>query len=185
MTDDTPAATRRDGDRATAEAGQGARDSVTARSVTINRPAAELYRFWRDFNNLPKFMADIVVIDVVDATHSRWTVKAPGDREVGWTAEVTEDQPDRLIAWEGRGDIRNSGRVEFRDAGARGTIVTATIAYDPPGGALGKLVAKLFRREPAVQAAHDLRRFKQLMATGEIATPAMNLAQLIDDEESR
>lgn len=185
MIDDAPAATRRDSDAATAAAGQGVRDRVTARSVTINRRAGELYDFWRDFSNLPQFMANIVAIDVVDSRHSRWTVKAPADRTVSWDAEIVADEPARLIAWEGRGDVRNAGRVEFRDAGARGTVVTATIAYDPPAGAIGQLVAKLFRREPSVQAAHDLRRFKQLMETGEIATPARNLAALRDDEESR
>ena len=71
----------------------------------------------------------------------------------------------------------NSGRVTFRDAGTRGTVMTATIAYDPPGGAIGKIIAKMFQREPAIQARRDLRRFKQLMETGEIATPAMNAKQ--------
>jgi uncharacterized membrane protein len=183
--DDAPPATRRDSSDATAATGQGERDSITARSVTINRPASELYEFWRDFSNLPAFMANIVAIEVVDVRNSRWTVKAPADRTASWDAEIIADEPGRLIAWEGRGDVRNSGRVEFRDAGARGSIVTATIAYDPPAGAIGQLVAKLFRREPSVQAAHDLRRFKQLMETGEIATPARNLAALRDDEESR
>ena len=68
----------------------------------------------------------------------------------------------------------NSGRVEFRDAGQRGTVVTATITYDPPFGVVGKIIAKMFQREPAIQARRDLRRFKQLMETGEIATPAKN-----------
>lgn len=98
---------------------------------------------------------------------------APAGQSVEWDSIITEDQPNRLIAWasvEGSG-IQNSGHVDFRDAPAgRGTEVTATVAYDPPGGALGKLVAKLFQREPKIQARQDLRRFKQLMETGEIST---------------
>ena len=88
-----------------------------------------------------------------------------------------------MIAWastEGA-DIPNSGRIEFRDAGDRGTIVTATIAYDPPAGIIGKVVAKLFQREPAIQARRDLRRFKQLMETGEIATASWTQKQLQEE----
>ena len=98
---------------------------------------------------------------------------------VAWDARVTQEEKDRFIAWtsEPGADVPNSGRVEFRDAGERGTVVTATIAYDPPGGVIGKVIAKLFQREPAIQARRDLRRFKQLMETGEIATPAMNPKQ--------
>ena len=86
---------------------------------------------------------------------------------------------DRYIAWASQpgADVDNSGRVDFRDAGARGTVVTATILYDPPGGLVGKLIAKMFQREPAIQARRDLRRFKQLMETGEISTAAMNTKQ--------
>jgi uncharacterized membrane protein len=90
---------------------------------------------------------------------------------------IVEDVPDELISWQSDAgaDIANSGRIDFRDApGGRGTLVTATIAYDPPAGALGKLVAKLFQREPRIQARRDLRRFKQFMETGEIATSRMN-----------
>ena len=90
-----------------------------------------------------------------------------------WDSIITEDIPGELIAWqsaEGAG-VPNSGRIEFRDSGnGRGTVVTATIAYDPPAGKLGKLFAKVFQREPKIQARRDLRRFKQLMETGEIPT---------------
>jgi uncharacterized membrane protein len=152
---------------------------AVARAVTINKPAAEVYAYFRDFSNLPSFMENIVSITVADDTRSHWVVKAPGGTTVEWDARVTEDQPDRLIAWtsEEGADVPNSGRVEFRDAGARGTVVTATIVYDPPAGVVGKLIAKMFQREPAIQARRDLRRFKQLLEAGEIATPAMNKKQ--------
>jgi uncharacterized membrane protein len=158
--------------------GQGS--SIVARAVTINRPAEELYAYFRDFAKLPTFMENVVRIDVLDAARSHWVVKAPGGGTVEWDARVTEEEPGRLIAWtsEEGADVPNSGRVEFREAGARGTVVTATILYDPPGGVIGKVIAKMFQREPAIQARRDLRRFKQLMETGEIATPAMNAQQL-------
>ncbi|MEH3106302.1 MAG: SRPBCC family protein [Sphingomonas fennica] len=157
--------------------------SATARAVTINRPRDELYAYWRDFARLPDFMDNVVRIDVTAADRTHWVVKAPGGGTVEWDAIVTEDVPGETIAWESAegADVPNSGRIEFRDAGARGTVVTATILYDPPMGTIGKIVAKLFQREPAIQARRDLRRFKQLMETGEIATNAQTRAQL--DEE--
>jgi uncharacterized membrane protein len=161
----------------------GKGDAVAARAVTINRPASELYAYWRDLTNLPSFMDNVVSITPIDGDRSHWIVKAPGGKTVEWDARITEAQPDALIAWtsEDGADVANSGRIEFRDAGARGTVVTATIAYDPPAGIVGKLVAKMFQREPAIQARRDLRRFKQLMETGEIATSSRTKAQL--DEE--
>jgi uncharacterized membrane protein len=148
-------------------------DELVARSVTINRPRAELYSFWRDFRNLPLFMENIHAVTAIDERRSHWVVAAPGEREVEWDSSIMEDEPGALIAWasdEGAG-VRNSGRIEFRDStNGRGTIVTALVIYDPPAGSLGKAVAKLFQREPNIQARRDLRRFKQLMETGEIST---------------
>jgi len=153
--------------------------SVVGRAVTINKPAAELYSYFRDFRNLANFMENVVSIDVRDGGRSHWVVKAPAGRTVEWDARVTEEEPNRMIAWtsEPGADVPNSGRIEFKEAGARGTVVTATIAYDPPGGVIGKVIAKMFQREPGIQARRDLNRFKQLMETGEIATPAMNPKQ--------
>jgi uncharacterized membrane protein len=146
--------------------------AVTARTVTIDRPRTELYAYWRDFSHLPQFMENIEAVTETDDRHSHWVVRAPAGQTVEWDSVLTEDTPSEAIAWasvEGSG-ISNSGRVEFRDsASGRGTEVTATIVYDPPGGALGQLIAKLFQREPKIQARQDLRRFKQLMETGEIA----------------
>lgn len=180
--DDAPlAASKRSGaaEAATESLIDGKGSSVVGRSVTINRPVDELYRYFRDFSNLPNFMENIISIEVRDDTLSHWVVKAPAGATVAWDARVTQEEPGRLIAWtsEPGADVTNSGKIEFRDAGDRGTVVTATIAYDPPGGIIGKAIAKLFQREPAIQARRDLRRFKQLMETGEIATPAMNPKQ--------
>jgi uncharacterized membrane protein len=148
-------------------------DELIGRTVTIDRPRQELYAFWRDFRNLPLFMENIQSVTLLDEQRSHWVVRAPADRTVEWDAVIIEDEPGRTIAWSSTEDasVRNSGRIEFRDSSnARGTEVTATIVYDPPAGAVGRLVAKLFQREPKVQARQDLRRFKQLMETGEIAT---------------
>ena len=178
--DDAPPPTWKTGDAITEAAIPAAKgDTITASAVTINRPVSAVFAYFRDFTNLPSFMDNVERIDMLDARRSHWVVKAPAGKTVEWDAAVTEETPDRLIAWtsEPGADVANSGRVEFRDAGARGTVVTATIAYDPPAGVVGKLIAKLFQREPAIQARRDLRRFKQLMETGEIATAAMNRKQ--------
>lgn len=161
----------------------GSPDTLIGRSVTIRRPRAELYAYWRDFTNLPTFMENVERIEPLDNRRTRWTVKAPGEVTVEWTAAITDEREGEYIAWasEEEADVPNSGRIEFRDAqGDRGTIVTATILYDPPAGLMGKLIAKMFQREPAIQARRDLRRFKQLMETGEVATGARN-RRLLDE----
>jgi len=150
-------------------------DTLVGKTVTINRPRAELYAFWRDFTNLPRFMENVVSVVRVAEGRTHWTVKAPAGKTVEWISVITEDRPDEAIAWasEEGADAPNSGRIDFRDApGGRGTWITATILYDPPGGLIGRAIAKMFQREPAIQARRDLRRFKQLMETGEIATSA-------------
>ena len=173
---DAPLARAKNPDaRAVAYAGPGteANDAIVGRTVTINRPREELYRFWRNFSNLPRFMFHIERIDVLDNGHSHWIVKAPAGKDVEWDSVITEDIPNELIAWATTDDagVKNSGRVEFRETpGGRGSEVAATIVYEPPGATVGQAIAKLFQREPKVQARQDLRRFKQLMETGEVAT---------------
>jgi uncharacterized membrane protein len=158
-------------------------ESIAGRAVTINRPVDELFAYWRNFSNLATFMENVVAVSPIDDQRSHWVVKAPGGRTVEWDSAITEEQENSFIAWasEPGADVDNSGRIDFRDAGARGTVVTATLLYDPPAGVIGKLIAKMFQREPAIQARRDLRRFKQLMETGEIATSSWTRAQF--DEE--
>ncbi|HUD91677.1 SRPBCC family protein [Sphingobium sp.] len=159
-------------------------DSLSAKTVTINRPRRDLYDYWRALENLPNFMENVERVEALENDRYRWVVKAPAGKSVEWIAAITEDRPGEVIAWvsEDGADVPNSGRIDFRDApGGRGSWVTATILYDPPGGMIGKLVAKLFQREPAIQARRDLRRFKQLMETGEIATAARTTAQLAEE----
>ena len=157
--------------------------AIAGRAVTISRPVAELYAYWRDFGNLATFMDNLVTVSPVDDKRWHWVVKAPSGGTVEWDAVVTEERENELIAWtsEEGADVPNSGTVAFRDAGTRGTVVTATIVYDPPAGVLGKVIAKMFQREPAIQARRDLRRFKQLMETGEIATASFTKAQLEEE----
>jgi uncharacterized membrane protein len=167
-------------------AGDGAADEsyeIVGRTVTINRPRHELYAFWRDFRNLPQIMENIESVTVVDERRSHWVIRAPAGTTVEWDSEIVDDVPGERIGWTSAesADVPNSGRIEFQDApGGRGTLVSATIVYDPPAGDVGKMIAKLFQREPNVQARRDLRRFKQLMETGEIATPRMNTAAFAD-----
>src|SRR3954469_9174538 len=121
--------------------------AIVGRTVTINRPRAELYAFWRDFRNLPLFMENIESVQVGDNRISHWVVKAPAGRTVEWDSEIIEDVENEAIAWRSLddADVRNTGRITFRDGPPdRGTEVTATIIYDPPAGDLGKLIAKLF-----------------------------------------
>lgn len=147
-------------------------ERVTGRTVTIACPRQEVYERWRDAERFPEFMENVTRVERVGADGFRWTIKAPAGEEVSFTTRTTEDRPGAALAWESveGSSIRNSGRVAFRDApGDRGTQVDLTIAYDPPGGRVGELMAFLFQREPALQAKRDLRRFKQLMESGEVA----------------
>ena len=147
--------------------------AVVGRTVTINRPRSELFAFWRDFQNLPRFMENVQEVRPTGPNSAEWTIAAPAGTSVRIETRIAEEKPDELIAWrsvEGS-DIETEGRIAFRDApGDRGTEVEAIIAYKPPAGALGRGIAKLFQREPEVQARRELRRFKMLMETGEIAT---------------
>ena len=157
--------------------------AVVGRSITVNLPREQVYAFWRDFKNFPAFMENIQSVAVGDDRRSHWVVQAPGGRTVEWDAVINEDVPGELIAWSSveEADVRNAGRVEFRDAApGRGTVVTATIAYEPPAGRIGQMIAKLFQEEPKIQARRDLRRFKQFLETGEVATSRNRR-----DEESR
>ncbi|EAR52085.1 hypothetical protein OG2516_18510 [Oceanicola granulosus HTCC2516] len=146
--------------------------AVTGRSVTINKPRQEIYDFWRDFSNLARFMENVESVhEAGDVTV--WTIAAPAGRSVEVRTRIVQDRPGEEIAWRATDDseIDTEGKVMFRDApGDRGTVVEAVIAYKPPMGELGRLAAKLFQAEPAVQARRDLKRLKMLLETGEIAT---------------
>ncbi|HYD13396.1 MAG TPA: SRPBCC family protein [Allosphingosinicella sp.] len=175
LRDDAPASAARDADRQAEEIGREDETALIVRTVTINRPRAEIYAFWRDFSNLATVMENVERIETIDERRSRWVVKAPAGKTVEWDAVVTDDEPGRLIAWQSveGADVQSSGRIEFLDAApGRGTMVRATFSYDPPAGGIGEWIAKLFQREPNVQARRDLRRLKQFLETGEVTSSA-------------
>lgn len=143
------------------------------RSVTIDMPAEPLFAFWRQFDNLPKFMYHLERVDVLDGMRSHWVAKAPLGKTVEWNAHIINEKPNQLIAWQTDpgADVDSAGAVTFKAApGGRGTEVHVSLSYMPPAGAVGAAVAKLFGEEPSQQIEGDLRRFKMLMETGEIAT---------------
>lgn len=138
------------------------------KSVTINKSQAELYQFWRNFENLPQFMNHLESVETTGETTSHWKAKAPLGMTVEWDAEITSDIPNERIGWKSAeiAEVRNSGTVEFRPTANRGTEVRVTLTYEPPAGKVGALIAKLFGEEPSQQISEDLRRFKSLMETG-------------------
>ena len=145
-------------------------ETVT-KTILINRPVQEVYGFWRDFENLPQFMTNLESVEVFDDGHSHWRAKGPMGMSVEWDAETLEDRPGSVIAWEsvGDSDIDASGRVEFEPAtGGRGTVVRVEMEYTPPGGKAGAALAWLTGSDPGQQMDTDLRRFKQIMETGEV-----------------
>jgi uncharacterized membrane protein len=153
--------------------GAGAKGRTSfVEAITVNRAPEEVYRFWRNFHNLPRFMSHLESVQVMDERRSRWVAKAPAGTTVDWEAEIIEDRPNELIAWQSLegADVENSGSVRFQRApGGRGTEVRVKIVYNPPGGAIGEVIAKLFGENPEQQVKGDLYRFKQVMETGEIA----------------
>lgn len=145
------------------------------KSVSIfNKSPEELYQFWHDFENLPSFVKHLKSVTVINEQRSHWVVNPPGNATVEWDAEIVVDDSDKkLIGWSSVADavIDNSGFVRFQSAPlGRGTEVKVVLEYSPPGGIIGMTIAKLFGEEPEQQLGDDLRRFKQLMETGEIAT---------------
>ena len=153
----------------------GEHGELIGRSQTINRPRPEVYAAWRDFTRFPQFMDNVRSVEKLDGKKSRWMIKAPAGKTVELITEITHDVPGERIAWKSveGSQIDTRGEVLFKDsAPGRGTVVTLVQTYLPPGGTIGKLAAKLFRREPAIQARLDRRRFKQLLETGEVTVNA-------------
>ena len=140
--------------------------------VTVNLPAADAYGLWRDFSRLPEFM---VHLESVSADGKHWVAKRPGGGTVDWDAEIVADVAEQRLAWrsvEGA-DVPNAGEVTFAHApGDRGTEVRVRLTYEPPLGAAGNAVARLLGEEPRQQVTDDLRRFKQVLETGEVVRSA-------------
>lgn len=149
----------------------GNRGIKVVKSVTVRRPATELYAFWRDLSNLTKVIKHPVQITTLSAIESHWAVSAPGRNPVEWDAVIINDEPNRLIAWQSRenAEVPNAGSVRFEPAPGEGaTEVTVKLEYDPPGGKLGAFIAKLTGDEAGQQVADALGRFKALFEAEEI-----------------
>ena len=160
------------GSRASVKHGEGIK---IERSVTINKSPEELYQFWRNFENLPRFMHHLESVQVLDRNLSHWVAKAPAGMTAEWDAQIINEKENELIAWRSLdgATIANAGSVRFTRANqGRGTVVKVEINYGAPGGNVGAAIAKLFGEEPSQQVEEDLRRFKQMMETGEAASTA-------------
>jgi uncharacterized membrane protein len=150
--------------------GAGGRHLSLRSAVTIERSPDEVYRFWRDFENLPRFMEHLESVEVTDTGRSRWRAKPAAGARLEWESEVVEDRPGERIAWRSiGGDVEHEGSVLFRPApGGRGTEVVLDVSYAPPGGAAGAAIARLLDPATRVAMRNDLRRFKQVMETGHL-----------------
>jgi len=139
----------------------------------VNASPEQAYKLWRNFAGLPRFMVHLKSVRELDGLRSEWVALGPGQREIQWTAEITEDTANQRIAWRSLpdSDVQTSGSVDFRpDPQGRGTFVSANVQYAIPGGALTTGLAALFGKNPEFVVREDVRRFKQLLETGEVPT---------------
>lgn len=141
------------------------------KSVMVNRPVQEVYRFWRNFENLPRFMDHLESVTVIDETRSHWIAKGPAGTRVEWDATLHNEIENQLIAWRSLtgSEVNNAGSVHFAPVGnGDRTEVRVMLSYEPPAGRLGAIVAKLLGEEPSRQVEDDLRRFKQVIEAAEV-----------------
>ena len=150
---------------------RGSRGINVLESVTIDRPIEQLYRFWRNLENLPQFMRHLESVEKVTDTISHWRAKGPAGTIVEWDGEIFNEIPNKLIAWrslEGA-DVVSAGSVNFDLSNrGRGTRVTVHLQYNPPGGKVGAAVAKMLGADAETEIREDLTRFKQLLEAGEL-----------------
>jgi uncharacterized membrane protein len=141
-------------------------------TVVIARSPDEVYQFWRNLENLPRFMGHLQSVQEIDNKHSHWVAKAPAGMTVEWKAEIINEVPNQLIGWRSLkgADVDNAGSVHFTPTGA-GTRVRVSLQYNPPGGAIGSFFAKLFGEEPSQQIADDFQRLKQILEGGFASAP--------------
>lgn len=142
-------------------------------SLAINSPPERLYEFWRRLENLPQFMHHIQSVQQTGERTSLWTAKGPGGVRLQWQSEIVDDQPSRCISWRTLEDseVNHHGSVRFEPApSGQGSIVRVEMYYGAPGGKLTAQATKMFSAAPEAIVKEDLRRLKQLMETGEIAT---------------
>jgi uncharacterized membrane protein len=140
-------------------------------SIAVNKPRQELYSFWKNLENLPRFMYHLQSVQALDERRSHWVTKGPGGTRVEWDAEITEDRPDEMLGWRSLpgSRVETSGAVRFEDRpGGRGSIVRVEMQYRAPAGWMGTALAALFNQAPGQQIYDDLKRFKQIVEIGEV-----------------
>lgn len=149
-----------------------ARDVHVEKSIIIDKSPEELYGFWRQFENLPRFMDHLESVNSVGFNRWHWVAKGPAGMRLEWDAEIYNEKPNELIAWRSLdGNFTNAGSVHFEPApGGRGTLVKVVMNYNAPGGKVSALLAKLFGQEPSQVIEEDLRRLKQILETGDVPT---------------
>jgi uncharacterized membrane protein len=143
------------------------------KAVTVKSTPESLYAYWRNLSNLPALFDNVLAVQVMDDRRSHWTLRAPGGVNLEWDAEITIDRPGEMIGWRSfdGADIDNAGYVRFeRTPADRGSVVRVALQYNPPAGKLGAAFSTLFGEKPTSQIEEALRKFKQLMEAGEIAT---------------
>jgi len=141
------------------------------RSIEVDRPAAELYAFWRQVENLPKLADVLTSVESIGGPWSRWTIHRAGT-QLSWESEVTVDRENEMIGWRSAegSDVETAGYVRFERApGGRGTLVRVAMEYDLPAGRVGAALATLLGKRPGAHVEEMLRRFRQVMETGEAA----------------
>lgn len=141
--------------------------------ATIARPIGEVYQFWRRFEDFPRFMRHLESVTAVDSRRSHWRARGPLGMIFEWDAEIVSEREPEVLAWRSLpgSRVQHHGSVQLSHApGARGTELRVVLEYLPPAGEPGRFVAKLLGQEPEQQLREDLRRFKQLLETGEVAS---------------
>ena len=141
------------------------------KTITVNRSPEMVYSFWRNFENLPRFMHNLESVRATGLVHSHWVAKGPAGTVVEWDAVITQDIPNESIAWKSLegSEVDNWGSVHFEPTlDGAGTIIRVDLAYRPPGGRLAAKVAKLFGKAPEQEVQGDLRRFKEVLETGHL-----------------
>lgn len=155
------------------------------KSITVARPRSEVYAFWRDFENLPRFMHHLESVENLGGGRSHWRARGIAGNDREWNAELVEDRPNERISWRTIGteddeDIRHAGTVSFSSVGDSATQVRVDLEYDPPAGALGATIARLFGEEPGQQIEQDLERFKRVLETGDVERPYERASEIGD-----
>jgi uncharacterized membrane protein len=146
-----------------------------SKTITVDKPVGEIYRFWRNLENLPRVMGHLESVRELPDGRSHWVAKGPAGAKVEWDAEILVDRENEIISWRSVKDaaVPNEGTVRFKDVGnGQRTEIKVSFTYHPPGGKLGAGIAKLFGEEPSKQVEEDLRRLKRELETGAVITSA-------------